>query len=212
MEIAGGLTLQIFGRESGLSRRYRRGSGLHFLARADGGEIWRRRFLEAGGFSRAGRAQVCGGWMGRSWLRCTRRIFACVFDYGRAGGNGLRHFASGLRAFGGQIYSPVSGLAIGEFDLNVVLGGGVAADLHDAADRILARLYVGQHNCLARADRRAHLQNSAAGKHNHRGGLLFKRLRLRIRAIEWARQGGAVHSHRHFERERVGAKMRGRLS
>ena len=152
---------------------------------------------------------------GLDWLRwrcggCRRpRHFKIIFllHFRRRG----RRWGRGLRGACGtvcrKIDAPVSGLRLRELHFHVRLHVREAAHFQDAADRILLRFQIRQHQHLAGANGGRHPQHASLRKHDHRRGLLFERLHLRRCPADRLCSARAMHLYWYFERNGIGAQM-----
>jgi hypothetical protein len=96
---------------------------------------------------------------------------------------------------------------MGELNLNVPRHVGKRPDLHYAANRVLPRLQIRENQHLSGADGRGHPEYTALREHNHRAGLLFKRLCLWRGAAHHLRDTRAMHFDGNFQRHSIGTLM-----
>ncbi len=122
----------------------------------------------------------------------------------RGRGRGLRGDRGSVRR---KINAPVSRLRLRELHFHIRLHIREAAHFQDAADRILLRFQIRQHQHLARANGRRHPQHTSLRKHDHRCGLLFEWLHLRRRSANALCNARAMHLYGDFERNGIGAQM-----
>src|SRR5215469_8489140 len=116
---------------------------------------------------RCGSTWRIGGWA--DVFACNRWLCARPLHRGRRrspAGSALRR----------KVDAPEFGLWLRELDFDVALRVREVANLHYAANRILARLQIREHEHLGHVDPTRHAQDAALREHDDRARFLFERL------------------------------------
>lgn len=98
---------------------------------------------------------------------------------------------------------------MGEFNLNVALHIREGSYFHGAANGILTRLQICDHQHLAHVHGSGHADDAAVRENNHGRGLFFEGLGARGSTVWRVAYSRAVNFDRNFERERVGTQVAG---